>query len=197
MRNSDILLVVPQEISIYGHNASKFDLQFILLSALKDSREAIRKPCGLFDPQWEFLTFSWYHEKICWSVQKSNHIFSNSDLFKCIKMIYSYETPWTACIMYIAQKCQASVTYFVNILGPQARSFGCFKWRIFFQMLFIDMLNLLNDDHPKKIWAAKRVSWARKKNIDCYETSGAICTTRLGLLFRGGQVIPDFEMGFY
>ena len=36
-------------------------------------------------------------------------------------------------------------------------------------MLFIDMLNLLNDDHPKKIWAAKRVSWPRKKNID-YET---------------------------
>ena len=31
------------------------------------------------------------------------------------------------------------------------------------------MLNLLNDDHPKKIWAAKRVSWPRKKNID-YET---------------------------
>ena len=32
-------------------------------------------------------------------------------------------------------------------------------------MLFIDMLNLLNDDHPKKIWAAKRVSWARKKTL--------------------------------
>ena len=45
-----------------------------------------------------------------------------------------------------------------------SKKFGCFKWRIFFQMLFIDMLNLLNDDHPKKIWAAKRVSWASKKN---------------------------------
>ena len=36
--NCNLSLVVPQEISIYAHNSSKFDLMFILSSALKNPK---------------------------------------------------------------------------------------------------------------------------------------------------------------
>ena len=57
-------------------------------------------------------------------------------------------------------------------------------------MLFIDMLNLLNDDHPKKIWAAKRVSWARKKNIDCYKRLAARYVELTWVYFLEGASNP-------
>ena len=53
------------------------------------------------------------------------------------------------------------------------------------------MMIILKKSGPQKGFPGQ------EKNIDYYETSGvAICRVRSGLLFRGGQAIPDFEMGF-
>ena len=122
---------------------------------------------------------------------KSKHIFSNFRFFFYYIAVYKNDlllrnTLDTDCIIHSTE--MPSISHILcQHTWTSSKKFGCFKWRIFFQMLFIDMLNLLNDDHPKKIWAAKRVSWASKKKQHWKEAAAAhtAAKLRLGLRKRG------------